>query len=315
MQIRPLRAGEAGAVVALWNRAAPTDPTSLPRFRDQVLLDANFDPDGLRLAWDGDDLVGAAYAVRRRTAMVGADLEPDRGWLPWFFVAPEARRRGVGRAVVTSALDHLRDHGAREAWFSSYTPNYVLPGLDREAYPAAGPLLADLGFRTADTVAAMDRTLVGYAPPAGFDARVADLTAAGWSFDTPTVDELPALIRLAGEHFNPDWARAIREALLAGLPPERIVRARDPEGTLIGWAMHDAYPDGPERFGPFGVLESRRGLGLGGVLLHLTLTRMKAAGAHGAWFLWTGEDSPAGHLYTRAGFTVTRRFDILHVSL
>lgn len=54
----------------------------------------------------------------------------------------------------------------------------------------------------------------------------------------PTGDELTSLIAIAGNAFSPDWARAIREAVVAGLPPHLIVVARDPAGQILGWAMH-----------------------------------------------------------------------------
>ncbi|GAA2758790.1 GNAT family N-acetyltransferase [Actinopolymorpha rutila] len=315
MQIRGFRPGDGAALVEAWRRALPLDPMSYPRFRDLVLLDANFDPDGLRIALDGDRLMGAAYAVRRRVAMVGGDLEPGTGWLPFFFVTPDARGVGVGRAVVRSALDWLRNQGAREVFFASYTPNYVLPGLDAEAYPEADALLRDLGFERRSEAAAMDRSLVGYRLPDELRARVDDLVAGGHRFGTPTGDDLVEVVRLAGEDFSPDWARAIRSAVVAGLPLDRIVGAWDPDGTLAGWAMHAAYENVLERFGPFGVRPDRRGTGLGRILLHLTLERMRAAGAHSAWFLWTGERSPAGQLYRSTGFAVTRRFAVLRAEL
>jgi GNAT superfamily N-acetyltransferase len=96
---------------------------------------------------------------------------------------------------------------------------------------------------------------------------------------------------------------------------DRIVVARDPEGQILGWAMHGTYEGVLERFGPFGVLPTSRGTGLGKVLLHLTLERMVAAGAHSAWFLWTGEESAAGQLYLKSGFDITRRFTILRAPL
>src|SRR5690606_21747662 len=111
---------------------------------------------------------------------------------------------------------------------------------------------------------------------------------------------------------NPDWARAIREAVVAGLDLERIITVRDPAGTMLGWAMCGAYENVLERFGPFGVVPESRGTGLGEVLLHLTLERMRALGAHSAWFRSTGEQSPAGHLYLETGFSITRTFTILH---
>ncbi|MFJ3639318.1 GNAT family N-acetyltransferase [Streptomyces sp. NPDC090108] len=309
--IRGFRTGDGPRLVEAWRRSAPADPITPDRFRSLVLLDANFDPEGLRVAVDGDRVVGAAYAVRRLTPLSGTDLEPEQGWIPFFFTDPAARGRGLGRQLLTEALDWLHGHGRTRVDFASYTPHYVLPGLDAEAYPEAAGLLESLGFRTLYEAAAMDRGLVGYSVPAEVVLHRDELTAAGHRFGTPSDDELVELIALAGTRFSPDWARAIRECAAAGTPLDRIVVVRDPSGRLAGWAMHGAYGRADERFGPFGVLEEMRGTGLGKVLLHLVLERMRAHGAHSAWFLWTGEHSPAGRLYRKTGFTTTRVFRVL----
>ncbi|MET8946849.1 GNAT family N-acetyltransferase [Streptomyces sp. NPDC004542] len=309
--IRGFRAGDGPRLVEAWRRSAPADPIAPDRFRSLVLLDANFDPEGLRVAVDGGRVVGAAYAVRRLTPMAGTDLEPEQGWIPFFFVEPAVRGRGLGRRLLTDALDWLHRHGRTRVDFSSYTPNYVLPGLDAEAYPEAAGLLRSLSFRTVYEAAAMDRALAGYRVPADVTCRLHRLTARGYRFTTPADDDLVHLLALAGSRFHPDWARAIRECLVAGTPLDRIVVVREPSGRLVGWAMHGAYESLDERFGPFGVLEEVRGTGLGEVLLHLVLERMRARGAHSAWFLWTGEQSPAGHLYRKAGFTTTRSFHVM----
>ncbi|GAA3512721.1 GNAT family N-acetyltransferase [Actinocatenispora rupis] len=313
--VREFRVGDGGSLVEAWRRSAPYDPVTPARFRNLVLLDPNFDPQGLRVAVEDDRVVGAAYAVRRTVAMVGDDLEPGMGWLPFFFVAPEARRQGVGGALLDSALGWLRGHGVGTVEFAGYTPNYVLPGLDAEAYPEARKLLEHKGFRTRYEAVAMDRSLVDYTMPDAVRERVAALTAEGYRFGTPTDDDLVELVALARDEFNPDWGRAIRECVTAGTPTDRIVCVREPGGVLVGWAQHEAYEGATERFGPFGVLETRRGTGLGKVLLHLTLERMRALGAHSAWFLWTGEKSAAGQLYLRTGFTVTRRFQVMRAAL
>lgn len=309
------RVGCGDALAAAWTRSAPRDPITAERLRRLVLLDVNFDPEGLRLAWDGDELIGAAYAVRRTVAMTGADLEPQRGWIPFFFTDPAHRRHGIGRALLTEAMDWLRENGRTEVDFSSYTPNYVLPGLDAQRYPAAAALLDSLGFSTLYRAAAMDLSIVDHDIPAKVRDRIADLRAKGFGFSSPTADELVPLIRLADGHFNADWARVIRETAAAGASSERILVARDPSGAVIGWGMCAAYEGVVDRFGPFGVESSQRGLGLGEVLLHLCLERMRALGAHTAWFLWTGEDTPAGHLYRKTGFTVTRHFDVMRAPL
>ncbi|MEV5598647.1 GNAT family N-acetyltransferase [Streptomyces sp. NPDC052496] len=309
--MRDFAAGDGASLVAAWARSAPYDPVTPERFRRCVLLDPNFDPAGLRVAVRDGEVVGAAYGVRRTVAVAGEDLEPEQGWVPFFFVDPAVRRGGLGRRLLTGVLDWLAGHGRTRVDFAAYTPHYFLPGLDRDAYPEAARLLTALGFRPRLEAVAMDRALVGYRVPDAVRERAAALAAGGYRFGTPRDDDLVGLLRLAGQEFGPDWPYAIRRALDRGAPMDRIVTAHDPSGQVVGWAMHGAYEGPAERFGPFGVRADQRGTGLGTVLLHLTLERIRAAGAHGAWFLWTGERSPAGRLYRSAGFVTTRTFQVL----
>lgn len=313
--IRTFRIGDGPPLAAAWTASAPADPIVYHRFRDLFLLDRNFDPAGLRVAVVDGQIAGAVYAVRRLIAADADDLERASGWIPFFFVHPIHRNRGIGRELLTSAMEWLRSQGRAEVFFSSYTPNYFLPGLDTARYPDAARLLTTLGFERRYDAAAMDRRLVGYEIPAEVRHRIDGLHAEGYRLGTPTGDELTTLIAMAGKAFNPDWARAIREAVVAGLPLHRIVVARDPAGHILGWAMHGTYEGVIERFGPFGVLPTSRGTGLGKVLLHLTLERMVAAGAHSAWFLWTGTESAAGQLYLKSGFDITRTFTIFRAPL
>ncbi|MBM7790919.1 GNAT family N-acetyltransferase [Tenggerimyces flavus] len=307
MRLRGFQVGDGAAIVDAWQQAMPRDPITAERFRDLVLLDPNFDADGLRVAEVDGRVVGAVAAMRRQVAMEGGDLEPEHGWITFAFVDPAVRRRGVGSGLLSNAFDWLRERGATQVHFSPYTPNYLLPGLDATAYPEGRALLERFGFTTRYEAVAMERDLTAYEPP-HLEAR------NGYDFGTPETDELPALIGLARQ-FSADWARAIRESLAQGSPLERIVVARGAARELVGWAMHGTYANAIERFGPFGVHPSQRGAGLGRILLHRTLARMRAAGATKAWFLWTTADSPAGHLYTKAGFRVTRNFQVMTATL
>ncbi|WP_325050137.1 GNAT family N-acetyltransferase [Cohnella faecalis] len=114
--------GDERAIVQLWNECLRVDPITTDRFQKTVLLDANFDPEGLRLAFCGDDLIGAVFAVRRLLPMMGTDLEPNTGWIPWFFIAEEHRRQAVGAKLMEAALAFLSSHGRTEAIFSGYAP-------------------------------------------------------------------------------------------------------------------------------------------------------------------------------------------------
>ncbi len=312
--IRRFRSGDGAAIARAWTEAAPMDGITYARFRDLILLDRNFNAAGLLVAEIGGEIVGSAYGVRRRVAHDADDLESTSGWVPYFFVAPRSQGQGIGRELISEVLDWLRAEGATTVYFSSYTPNYFLPGLDAERYPLAAKLLSAMGFTTQYESVAMDRSLNDYVMPDAIRTRIADLTRQGYVLGSPSDDDLVDLIEIAGL-FNSDWSRGIREAKLNGLALERILCVRDPVGNMLGWGMHGTYEHVLERFGPFGVLPQSRGTGLGEVLLHLTLERMRALGAHSAWFLWTEEDSAAGHLYAKTGFTVTRSFAILHASL
>lgn len=311
VDLRTWRGESFEQISDLWCRSAPRDPITAHRFRTLFVLDPSFDPDGLRLAFDGDVLVGASYAVRRALPLHGDDLEPESGWLLFHLVAPEHRSTGIGRRMLVEQLSWLREAGTRTTYFSSYTPNYFLPGLDPDAYPAGAALLRSAGFEVQYECVAMDRSLVDYEMPDQVRTHVDNLRSRGYDIRSAVDEDLIDLIVLARDEFNPDWGRAIREACSGGLPSECILIVRDPDGRLIGWAMHGTYENATDRFGPFGVLEDRRGTGIGRALLHLTLQHMRASGGHTAWFLWTEADSAAGHLYQKTGFQITRRFHVL----
>ena len=90
------------AVLALW-RDADAEVTETDDARAvEALLDR--DPEALLVASDDDDrLVGS----------IVAGWDGWRGQLSRLAVHPEARRRGLGTALVRAAEEHLRGLGAR----------------------------------------------------------------------------------------------------------------------------------------------------------------------------------------------------------
>ncbi|NUW43143.1 GNAT family N-acetyltransferase [Nonomuraea rhodomycinica] len=315
--VRGFAAGDEGALVDVWNRAMPADPTTPGWLRDCVLLDPNFDPEGLRVAvTDAGEVAGCAYAVRRLTPPApGAGLEPETGWIPFLFVAPEHRGGGLGRRLLDEALAFLAAHGRTRVEFACYTPHYVLPGADPERYPAGCALLRQAGFETFSRPVAMDRGLAAYVTPDVVRALRERRESEGYRFRRPLDGELPELIRFAAEVFSADWGEAIRGH---GDPARLLVavrEGRDREGRererIVGFAAYGAYRGIAERFGPFGVDPAERGTGIGAILLHGAMTMMRAEGLHSSWFLWTGETGPAARLYAKAGYEVTRRFHVM----
>ncbi|WP_407271566.1 GNAT family N-acetyltransferase [Radiobacillus sp. PE A8.2] len=307
---RYYQSGDEKQIVNVWNDCLTNDPVTAKRFRNLVLLDANFDPEGLRLAFKGDQLIGCVYAVRRLLPMFGTELEPDNGWIPFFFVHPSHRKTGIGEQLLDEAIAFLKEKGRKHVFFSSYAPNYILPGIDEAAYPEAYQFLQAQGFNKLYSPVAMDRNLVDFYVSDEVKELKAKREAEGYAFTLAEDKDLYEVIQFANVKFNPDWGRAIREGVLQGLPMERIFVARQ-DGKVVGFCIFGGYEGVPERFGPFGVDPDQQGKGLGKLLLHLCLQQMKAESLHGAWFLWTGEKSAAGYLYKKTGFEITRTFHVM----
>lgn len=308
--LRVYRSGDELAFVNAWNLAMPGDGIRESTLVNRVLTDANFDPEGMILAEEAGQIVGGILAIVRKTPMSGTDIEPDNGWITSFFVDPDYRRRGIGTKLFQAADAFFRARGKKSIYFASYAPNYFVPGIDRAQYPQGCALLEAQGFNKLYQCVAMDKNLVGFEVPSDVLAVETARREEGYVIENLTLPYIFPVIAFNEREFDPDWTRAIRDALKSGVPMSNILIARRGD-EVHGFCIYGGYDGVGERFGPFGVAESLRGTGLGKVLLYRCLEQMRRDGLHGAWFLWTGEKEPAGHLYFRAGFSITRRFDVM----
>ncbi|KAB1070651.1 GNAT family acetyltransferase [Methylobacterium planeticum] len=97
--IRPMRDGEAAAVVALWHAAGVSRPWNDP---ETDLAFARRSPHArVLVAARGDRIVA--------TAMVGED--GHRGWVYYLAVDPECQGGGLGGAMMEAAETWLRGRG------------------------------------------------------------------------------------------------------------------------------------------------------------------------------------------------------------
>ena len=100
LHVRPYREGDEAGVTALWTACFPDDrPWNTPR---EVIR---------RKLGVQRELFLVAVIDERIVAAVIAGYDGHRGWIHRLAVAPDVRRRGLGRRIMEQAEMRLRERG------------------------------------------------------------------------------------------------------------------------------------------------------------------------------------------------------------
>lgn len=309
--IRAYRGADEAVLIPLWNASLTHDPINAALFRTRVLLDPNFQPEGLLVAEVEGQLAGFVLGLMRQVPLSLQGLEPKRGWITAFGVHPDRRRQGIGQALFAAAMARFAAAGRQQIEIAPYTPNYFIPGVDSHAYAPALHFLERQSWHTVSTPISMRAELTGFQLPAEVITLEQELAAQNIDIRPVTAADLPALMPFIASKFGWDWHRFAQEYLLTLFGPgaDDICFLVAVQGErIVGYCQQRR-----ERFGPFGVDPALRSQGIGRVLLFRCLAEMLAKGFHCAWFLWTGRD--AARLYERAGFRTVRRFAVMRYQL
>jgi ribosomal protein S18 acetylase RimI-like enzyme len=309
--IQPFQPDDLVEVLRVLAQALPNDPISSARFTRQVLLDANFRPEGALVARRGSQAVGFCLAIARQVPLENSPPDWDRGYVTLIGVLPGFQRQEIGSRLLEEAERFLRVQERSAVMVSPYAPGYFMPGVDVAAYSGALSFFLARGYAELNRPLAMEAPLWDWQPPDWVAVKAAALAEQGVSLD----DYRPALtlplLEFARAEFPGDWVRVVRETMariLGGEPPSRLIIAHA-GGRVLGFVHHEN-----ERFGPIGVASSERGRGLGQVLQFAALRAMRENGCRIAWFLWSN-DNTARRLYDSAGFREVRRFALLRRDL
>jgi GNAT superfamily N-acetyltransferase len=269
----------------LWNRAmGPAFPMDLRLLRQNTLEHPSFDPAGIFLE-------GQGFALACRG--------PERGHIEALGVAPEARRRGLGRRLLERALEWLGPGPVR----AGAGPAHFFPGVPEEMEPARR-LLEAHGFRPTWKAHDLVRTLNSPPPP----------PAAG--LGPCRRGEEPALLDFLQREFPGRWLQDTRRRL--EIEPQDVVLAR--QGAKVVGFCHIFHPGsavlGPSVYwrgllgpawgglGPVGVAAGARGQGLGRALLQAALHHLWGRGARTIAVDWTGLPD----FYARLGFRIWKTY-------
>ncbi|GAA4570566.1 hypothetical protein GCM10023176_29450 [Micromonospora coerulea] len=247
-------------------------------------------------------LLGAVRGAELVGALVGSVSQRDArlGHVDLVAVAPETRRRGVGRALLTEAERRLAGLGAAELLLAGNPPYYAWPGIDVRYTPAVCAALR-LGYRQDRTAWNMTADLSDGSPALrSTEAAERRLAGEGVTVRRAEPADLAALATFARATFGGTW-----DGELAGSVgrPGAGAHLAERDGEILGFAAYGSSR--PSWFGPMGTAPAAEGSGIGGVLLRRCLRDQAAAGIGAAQIGWVG---PVPFYSGSAGARIERVF-------
>lgn len=292
-------------VVDLWNTCCNFDPISIQKFRNQTLLDENFDPNLAFVAVEEDSVAGFIYGTKRKFPYLERGLEPTKGWINVIFVHPSFEGKGVGQALYDKCEKGLLELGVTEINLATYSPNYYFYGLDPDHYENSISFFEKNGYVKGEEHFSMGKNLHGFTLPSESVNKINELSKEGYEIIHFNYSYCLKLLEFLKEEFGGGWKRNALISMQQGKAENNIIIITDKEDEVCGFCMREI--DGnPMRFGPIGVSAKERNKGLGSVLLDYGCYEMAKCGMYRMFFMTT--EINAKRYYERHGLTVIRRY-------
>ena len=292
-------------VVDLWNKTLIADPITVHKFRKQALFDDNFDTELCFIAVKNDCVVGFLLVTKRKFPYLERGLEPTRGWINVMFVDQDHQREGIGETLVKQAEAKLKSMGAETVTLGAYSPNYFFPGVDRDNYSGAIKFFDKMGYQAGKESYSMCKDLHGYKMSEETLDKLSKAKEAGFSFVNFEYKYALELLEFLKNEFGGGWKRNALISMQNNTAENCILLVLNSEQKIVGFCMR-MIDDNPMRFGPFGVKESVRNFGIGGILFDIMQLEMEKRGIYHLYFVST--DAPGRRFYERHGVKVFKTY-------
>jgi ribosomal protein S18 acetylase RimI-like enzyme len=291
-ELRPYRAEDESAVLALWARALPRWPVSAEAFRSRAVGAG-------QLVMVADGGLAGYISVARAQA---------RAQLTVIVVDPACRRAGLGSQLLAQARRNLG--GGVKLWSagSGAGPNFW-PGVPEDA-PDGWAFLRAHGFEPAGKMADLLADIARFRPPGWILGRA----GGGVRFELAAEGDAAEVIALQERHF-PNWTAffehqlALPGTVLVARAGGRVVGTCTVEGPAEYDFLWRALVRGAVgAFGCVGVDPAARRHGIGLAMVARACELLSARGAEVCYCAYTHlEDWYAQLGFTRwRGYTMAR---------
>lgn len=304
MTIRNFKGADIDALISCFNNALPHNMVEKRTFILKVLLEENFDPNGLFIAEQDDKILGFVNCIYRKVPIDAySGINKNEGWISVFAINEKERFDEVGEALIDAAENYFASVGV-SVISTGYYPLYLFQGFSEEHCPEYIKLFERRGYNGVSSIA-RELALGSYTLPENHEEKKARIQANG-IYVGPMKDEYARLLIDAEEGFGSSGAYEFKIRLLE-LDYDRFrIAAKD--GHIIGVCVFGDPYDSPERFGPFAVKNEYQGMGIGSVLMNEILDEMKKRGLKRTWAQWTPVRGAADAMYKKIGFVRTKTY-------
>jgi len=258
--------------------------------------------------YDNEDLYGFAQAV----LMTKDPTNPPEIYRETLFVKIIVVRKDLDKATIkdlfTKIIYEIENFAAkkdlRRIRIGGYPIWYIFPGIEINYYLYIS-ILEDLNYKKLSEYVNYEIDLAEFYLPERVKILEKKMIYENIFIRNIRWEELDLVSEWIRNHFGVIWSREIRLASLRNKPS--IIIAEDiTNKEILAFSAYSTLVK--NRFGPIGVVEKYRRLGIGTVLLYKSLQEMKNIGVRIAEIPWTSHLFFYSHL---PGVRRLRHFIIL----
>ena len=299
--IRTYQGKDMPRIIEIWNNAMPYNKINEREFIKSILLDVNFDPSGVFLYEEDNDIKGFIYSTIRKVPIdANSELDEDKGFIVAIGIDKEYFH--IGKELIKKAEEYISKDHKRTVHACFYTPNYFYQGINTK-YEDYIKLFLDTGYNSASQNCSMALDLTKYETPDFINPLKEKLEDEGFIFTKLSYEYITSYLTFQ----RPSWSHRFRRLLNENMDFNQInVAIYNDE--VIGCNIFGDPHSTPERFGPFGVRDDFQGKGIGKILLDDCLIEMKKRGLKSAWMQSASADEHVVKLYEKFGFYKTGEY-------
>jgi len=185
--------------------------------------------------------------------------------------------------IIQEIENYAINRGFRRVRIGGYPIWYIYPGVEIN-YHALIKGLESLGYKKISECVNYEVDLAYFSYPDRIRGLEESLIEQGLRFRRVSSEEIDLISKWVEENFGVMWTREIRLASLNN-KPAIIIAENIKTREILGFSAYSTLTK--NRFGPIGVAEKYRKLGIGSVLLYRSLQEMKNIGVRIAEIPWT----------------------------